>query len=475
MNFHTFLGKTRSFLDSLAFAILVFVAASFVVIFKFEVYGALLFIMLISLILVISRDILPTLLPFLLLCCFVTKCYDSFDTFIKFAPLAAIPIVALIFHFIAYRQAFKVSHSFYGICAVAVAVTMGGAFIISEEDYFSGTSVFYILALGIGMALLYLLLKSAYTEREEYSVKKRFAAIMYIMGLFGSFMVIQYYISDFAKILADKAPSIQWSNNISTLIMFALPFPFYFALKHNRFHIISALVMYVSVFATGSRGGALMATIELVLCFIYVSIFDKPLLIVSALLVSVTSLTVIINFDAAKELFASFFKINDIGSFVSKSEVRYELLLRAIDDFKANPIFGRGIGYTGNAGQYSPVKGAANWYHMMLFQIIGSLGIVGIIAYGFQFVGRLLLIFKKTDRFKLAMGLSYAGILLMSQVNPGEFCPVPYEMLTVLIFIILELPHEKNSEDGKRAFPPLQIKLFKKKTHSAVTITDWWE
>ena len=30
------------------------------------------------------------------------------------------------------------------------------------------------------------------------------------------------------------------------------------------------------------------------------------------------------------------------------------------------------------------------------------------------------------------------GILLMSQVNPGEFCPVPFETLTVLLFILQE-------------------------------------
>ena len=26
----------------------------------------------------------------------------------------------------------------------------------------------------------------------------------------------------------------------------------------------------------------------------------------------------------------------------------------------------------------------------------------------------------------------------MSQVNPGEFCPLPYELLTVMLFILME-------------------------------------
>lgn len=127
-------------------------------------------------------------------------------------------------------------------------------------------------------------------------------------------------------------------------------------------------------------------------------------------------------------------------------------MFRALDDFKANPIFGRGLGYTGNSDCYAPVKGAANWYHMFAFQVIGSLGLVGIAAYLFQIAGRFVLIFKKTNITKQALGLCYAGMLLMSQVNPGEFCPIPYELLTVLLFILLELPPRK--EENQNAFLP---------------------
>ena len=40
--------------------------------------------------------------------------------------------------------------------------------------------------------------------------------------------------------------------------------------------------------------------------------------------------------------------------------------------------------------------------------------------------------------WSLCLGVSYLGILLMSQVNPGEFCPLPFELLTVLLFILQE-------------------------------------
>ena len=45
--------------------------------------------------------------------------------------------------------------------------------------------------------------------------------------------------------------------------------------------------------------------------------------------------------------------------------------------------------------------------------------------------------------------LCYGGLLLMSQTNPGEFCPFPYEMLAVMIFVIIETRKEKGADSEK--------------------------
>ena len=116
----------------------------------------------------------------------------------------------------------------------------------------------------------------------------------------------------------------------------------------------------------------------------------------------------------------------------------------------SRPIFGRGLGYSGNVDLYSPKKGAMYFYHMMIPQIIGSMGTVGILAYGYQFVQRVRLIFRKISHWAMCLGLSYLGILLMSQVNPGEFCPIPYGMITVILFIFLENGEDKPLFGRKR-------------------------
>ena len=78
------------------------------------------------------------------------------------------------------------------------------------------------------------------------------------------------------------------------------------------------------------------------------------------------------------------------------------------------------------------------WTHNYFLQIMGSMGIVGLLAYGYQLVVRARLVFARIDRFRMAVFLSYLGIFSISMLQPGEFCPMPYELLTVALFVFLE-------------------------------------
>lgn len=446
------LEKVRLFTGSLAFSAIIFICAAAVVLTASEVAGVLIFIGIISVLLVVDRDIMSTTLPFLLLCMFVTKCYDSFDTFIKFAPLAVFPLAALIFHFVKYRAKFSVGKSFSGICAVAVAVTLGGLFSISAEEYFSPTSLYYVFGLGVGMVLLYLLLRSAFSgEDDRYDIKLRFASIMYIAGLFGVFMVASHYVMNLSQILEDGVMKIQWSNNISTMLMFAMPFPFYFAVKGCPLHALVGVAIYAAAFASGSRGGILLGALELILCFIYFFVYSRRLSVKIGFVFSLAVVFVVIFLTKDKLVsYAHMLRVLPSELPDWQNEARAKLIKRAIEDFLSNPIFGKGLGYRGNTDIYNPVAGAGNWYHMMPFQIIGSFGAVGILCYGYQIFNRLSIILKNPGAKNFAFALSYIGIFLMSMVNPGEFCPVPYEMLTVLLFIFME--NEYSPAAAEKAF-----------------------
>lgn len=429
---------------------LLLVAAMTVSVLKAEVAGAIVFGVLAAASLVLFSDPVTFLVPTLLLSVFVTVCYDSFDTFIKFIPLA-IPLAAcIIFNLIKYRKKVKPGKSFWGIAAVAVAVTLGGVGYISPKDYFSPTSLFYVVALGGGMLLLYLFFASRLKENAGENIAKT----MYAVGILAVFMIALFYIRNWEEFRTSYMfAKFQYSNNLSTFLLFAMPFPMYFA-RRRHIDFIATLIMYVAIIFSTSRGGAIMGSVEiLVLFFAYAVFYEKKIL--KKLLyfgIIISGVAIFIHFAPHLLLkLSSRSLLNDPEAmtlnefvdiakvyFVSPQEPRIALFLRAIEDIKANPLFGVGLGYSGNTDLYSPVSGAMNWYHMWTAQIMGSMGIVGIAAYGYQLVHRVVIFFQNRSPLNMTLLLSYFGLWLMSQVNPGEFCPIPYTFIAVIYFIIIE-------------------------------------
>ena len=114
-----------------------------------------------------------------------------------------------------------------------------------------------------------------------------------------------------------------------------------------------------------------------------------------------------------------------------------DFLLRSIRDFWEHPWFGIGISSTANTDIYS-AEGCICWYHMYFPQIWGSMGLLGLIAYALQFFFRAKLVFTNPDMQSLGMGLVYLGLFLYSQTDPGEFAPIPYAVLAVPLFVLLE-------------------------------------
>ena len=149
------LEKLRNFFMSEIFMAVVCIMAALVTITKQEIYGAVIFVLIISFLLVICDDVIVTTLPFLLLSCFAAKCKNSFDIFIGFWWIVFIIVPALVFHFVYYRdkKAYSMGKSFWAIFMVSIAVTLGGIGKISPQEYFAGVSISNILGLGFGICL----------------------------------------------------------------------------------------------------------------------------------------------------------------------------------------------------------------------------------------------------------------------------------------------------------------------------------
>ena len=439
-----------------AFVILLLILAMIISVTNFQVAGAVIFGVIAALSLVLFSDLTVFLAPTLLLSVFVTECYDSYSTFIKFIPLA-IPLAgAIIFHLVKYKIKIKPSKSLPGLIAVAIAVTLGGIGTIPASDYFSPKSLFYMFMLGGGMILLYLL----FTARFNSESGIRIAILMYAVGILASFMICLFYARNWETFkVSYRFLSYQPSNNLSTFLMLAMPFPMFFA-RTRHIDVIATLFMYVCTALSSSRAGLLMGSVEIIIIFVaYTFFFEKKIakkiFYTALLVVGVCTFLKLLPHLVIKLSYRSLGR--DVDSmtfgecveilkeyFISPNESRIRAIKQGFDDFKANPIFGMGIGYTGNTHVYSPVSGAMNWYHLWTAQIFGGLGIVGILAYGYQLIARVKIYLQNRSPLNMTLFMSYIGLWLMSQLNPGEFCPIPYAMMAVIYFAVME---RKENED----------------------------
>lgn len=385
-------------------------------------------------VLIFCDDIMATLLPFLLVCSIAIQCYDSFDFFIKFVWVAPVPVFAFLFHFIVYFEKLDWGKTWKGIVAVSIAVTLGGLGKITAPEYFNGSAIYHTFGLGFGMLILYCIMNSHYKPTSKhYILRFQFAHVMTFVGAFCVFMIIYHYIINWDEFMKTLTPlDFQWRNNVSTILMLTLPFSFYLSVKKYPFFFLGVL-QFGAILFTGSRGGILGASAELALCLFAVVYADKKnrkktLVMVAAAVVTVIVLSI--------KYFESFF-LPVIFRMESVS-IRAGLMARAVEDFKSNIIFGRGLGYMGNTDVHNPAKFALCWYHSAPFQVIGSFGLLGVVAFVYQFINRMKVVWKRTTLFNVTLFISYAGLFLMSLVNPGEFCPIPYGLLATLLFIICD-------------------------------------
>jgi hypothetical protein len=252
---------------------LLFLLACIIVIQNQEINGVIVFAYIASIMLILSSRLTDAMLPAMLLCVFATRCYNSADEFIARIPYFVPVIVAIIFHFIKYHKKFRIGRSFIGLCAVTVAVTLGGLGTISSKEYFAGSALYHVFGLGLGMLLFYLLVKSDFTEESGKEVAK----IMYIVGLLASFCIIRFYIADWQTFLETRQfVKFQSDNNLSTFLMFAMPVPLFYA-SRRYVDILSTVLFYFCIVISGSRGGLVMGTIEFVLILLAFALYDKSI------------------------------------------------------------------------------------------------------------------------------------------------------------------------------------------------------
>lgn len=410
--------------------------------FKWYVAGAVAFALIAAAELVFCSDLSVPAFPLLLLSVIVLPCYDSFNTFVRFAWVIPVFLIAFFYNLIVFREKMKIGRTFFGLVAVMVALMVGGTGFIAREDLLSPMSLFYVLTLGVGMVLFYLFIKSRFSRFNIYGIFGRIAPAMYLVGVLCCAVILLYTIRDnpAGPVFVDRVlrnllydEEFRASNNLSTVLMLAMPFPVWYALKQHPIHLVTCFVFYFAIITSGSRAGIILGAVELFVCFLswmrYCGPISKK---VGSFLGPILILLALIGVNWFFTSYAGF-------GVVHEGEFRARAIEIAIREFREHPIFGIGLRNHALDEIYQPKKGALCWFHMYFPQIFASMGLFGFFAYALQMLLRATLIFKrKRGPVRSTLGLSYIGLFLMSQLNPGEFCPFPYALMAVAIFVMLE-------------------------------------
>lgn len=429
-----------------------------------EIIGTVVMAYVTGFVFLMTGDVIAMIIPLLFTYMLAIRCYNSLDTFMGII-IAAVPLIAIIlFNLIAYHKKLSTKGSqFKPMIFVSVAVTLGGIGFISAEEYFAGAAIYHMLGMGFGMVLAYSFFYSRICIIKDYSLIEKLTNIMVVVGLFASFMVIMHYVININRVIDEGGIFyIRWRNNLSTILMIAMPFGFLFA-NRKTYGTVVAFVFYLAILLTGSRGGMVFGSIELLMCIVMFVLYDKRRRLAYAIVCACVIFGVLIFLPQITQFlnytFERLFKVlNDFLLGGQDTETRVRHYARGIQDFLEHPVFGTGLGYMGNRDIFQNKDGAMCWYHCEPIQIAASFGIIGIIAFIYQFISRNMLIWKKATLFNMTIFLSYISLEMMSLVNPGILCPVPYLMLVTLFMVIVE-----KCDDGEAQEKIPILKRFKEK------------
>lgn len=383
----------------------------------------------------------------------VLMIYD--DTVAEFVYLwpTFIPLVLAIGWFIVRnvrgKKRFVMGKMFFPQIAVSFALLIGGVGVVESGNYLDSLPI--CIALGLGVLLVYLLYANFTKRDSNVLIPEYFAKVMLYIGVV---IGIQLIIS----IIRANVPLGAWSgaywdfgwgnrNNVATYLVICAPMGLYLSTRKRHpfvYYLISAFE-YVCLVMTLSRGGILFGIIGAI-AGIVLSVIKaedrKKSLISLGIVIAIIGVVVGICHDWAKGLVTSL--MNRVTEKDDVSSGRFDLYKEAWELFKQYPLLGGGMGHVGtNAGMKNEM--GLYWFHSTLFQIIGCMGLVGVLAYGYYYATKIYLLVKRRKSvFALFILVIWIGFEGYSLIDTGTMSPYPNMMLIMVTTFLLELVDDKH-------------------------------
>ncbi len=337
---------------------------------------------------------------------------------------------------------FTLGKMFFPQLAVSVALLLGGAGVISGENYV--TALPNSLFLGFGALAVYLLVRNFIKTEGDFDRTIYFAKLMAYIGVVVGIQLIIVIAKSGVPASLWHTSQAYWSvgwgnrNNIATYLIFSGPMCMYLFAKHRcgLIYFLMAVFQYICLFMTFSRGGILFGFIAFAIGLIFVVYKSKDrkrqLWYVCAT-VLLTAIIFVIMRDTVSDAIGS---LLDRGTGLSGRDILYD---EAWALFKAHPFQGVGMGYVGDGpGQFNVM--ALYWFHSTLFQVLACMGIIGAAAYLFSYVVKGILLCKNLrNTFNLFVIVVFIGFEGYSMMDTGTFVPFPNAMLVLVLMCLVEM------------------------------------
>ncbi|MBO7156117.1 MAG: O-antigen ligase family protein [Clostridia bacterium] len=412
--------------------------------FEKEIIGVAIVIMFASIVLIARKDTTPLIAIIFVIAMIFPRDIDPLtygNAFYFFIPLP----IAIVIHFMRFRVPMRVGKMFFPQLAVSVALFVGGIGTIPKDNYITGLT--YVILLGVAILFFYFLFYLYAYPPKNVDFKMFIANLLNVVGTIIVMQVATRYIQEpEVHFRVGSAVSIGWGcgNNFATILLFTVGGTMYLAAKSKAsfFYLILAVLQYVAIVLGWSRGATLFAAIILPMYIIALFVTagkNRKYVTFGAVIILAFGLATVIAFH--KEIFALIDMVLAQGTGVSG---RDKLYAEAIEVFLANPIFGAGVGFYGDYYRFDIMP--MYWFHSTLFQVIGSMGIIGILAYAYYYYARYRVMVRKKCAFSAFMIIGMIGFEGYSMIDTGTFVPIPIMIMVILMTLLIELDNKSHPE-----------------------------
>ena len=406
--------------------------------------------------LIILDDFLPQLpIVFFSTCVFATEDIGSYLNNGFILAILALYFTTVFVHMIIYKPQLIAKKAILPWILGGFALFLGGVG-YPHRIAWDTKGIAQYLSLAILPLVFYLC--SAWSKENEYLARTRyFSKFLIYFGTLISFEV--FYSLFFGNVLQGPMNYIRelarsgltmrdfyygWgiSNNAANLLLLLFPAGFYLGSKKQKgwlYYTLLGFLSYFGIFATMSRGAIVIALLETPIVIFAIIKWSKTRwkqLNIALILFVIVATVALVYFEQFKNLMKEAIDEKDTG--------RKELYQNAIRKFLINPITGGGY-ITNWFGNEEVVW----FYHSTLFHIIGMMGTVGLIAYGYIYINRYKIVCKgiSRDPFRGFVLMSLIGFEGYAMIDTATFLPFPF---MTLIMILLAEAEVKSALGDKR-------------------------